>query len=92
MYFFTWMWMHYWFPDFLQRPHAWEKTGSWAVVQKPIEQSDYRFLYTTIEVNFLFAVSIHRNNTFVTSFQVGVDMPKVIPNHEWVSSQEWVEQ
>ena len=42
------------------------------MVQKPLDQSEYRFCILQSEVNFLFAVAIYKSNKFISSFQVDV--------------------
>ena len=87
MYFFTWIWASYWFPNFLQRPHAWEKTASWGMVQKPIEQSEYRFLYTAILIFCLRLPSIEAAHLLRHFKWVWSDMPRHAQSYpkSWVS-------
>ena len=37
-----------WSPHFLHKLHVWEKLNSWVMVQKPLDQSECRILWSTI--------------------------------------------
>ena len=35
----------------LQKPHVWKKSGYWVMVQKPVDQLEYRILWTKVFLN-----------------------------------------
>ena len=94
----------YGFCNFLQKPQVWEKSSSWVMFKKHIEQSECRILQTAIsqkrvEVwSFIFYVVWHPWKQQIYSVilsgygKVCLDMSRIMSDSKSASSQECFEQ
>ena len=103
MYLFTWIWKCWWFSNFRQKPRIWEKSGSWVMVERPLDQWKCRIPLTEIShkrleiwgwsfvCDCLFKFVQIYSVVLSLHGQACLDVAKVIPNSMSTSSREWIE-